>query len=662
MLIEGSVEWSEAWFATGIKTNLLQNGYNPKMQVSAMSLGPTVVITRYKDTDGNPGLAQYVLDQPTDTLILHQDRSNSVSVDIYLWRKLFRVKPWHCIVWLERCDVALSAGCLVPRIAGEELAGDCFIVSSGDLGGHCFKVLFGAITKYAVNCHAYRGISANLKGSVDIDHLQRMSWNPCNDVLLACSKTDIVIIVAIEPALSYREIYTDSSSTYRTWGASSWSPSGLQVSIAQNHVLHCFSWTDVESLLSESPKHDHIDARTSLKDIGTNQLNTGNASVGPIAAVARVSPTVCILTTDTKLIVEDITRPDLATASVNMEPQLNGTGSASTLLLRTMDSHCQEIREHGVASSSDVLDLTSIRVSTSSIEKPFHILNHIEVRNQKPQHMLEQCLADLDTAPCETAPHVKSCSHLLVVEYKAGKWIVSLILDLPQLTSPDVLVVQVHLIHCRWNVIRRNHTNIVSDCAGDASHCRKQFVPAPNCCAIGCFRSHAVDGFGVWRTGATSHIRLQHISCSIKFYLYIELPPMHVCRGLYLAKKSSFVGVAFTKKCKRATFFHAVANMEPLSVYLSNFILPQCPRSTKPTVKQIDKVQKPTAMAVDNIIGSLGEDKHNGGENKDLLDLILANVMAMQNQLNTRFDDVDKKLLQLMVRMEQLERNSTTNK
>ncbi|CAI5703537.1 unnamed protein product [Peronospora effusa] len=355
MLIEGSVEWSEAWFATGIKTNLLQNGYNPKMQVSAMSLGPTVVITRYKDTDGNPGLAQYVLDQPTDTLILHQDRSNSNDVTSH-----YRLVAW-------------SQGSREKSLLA--------IASS-------YQVEIWEVT-------VLRGISANLKGSVDIDHLQRMSWNPCNDVLLACSKTDIVLIVALEPALSYREIHTDSSSTYRTWGASSWSPSGLQVSIAQNHVLHCFAWTDVESLLSESPKHDHIDARTSLKDIGTNQLNTGNASVGPIAAVARVSPTVCILTTDTKLIVEDITRPDLATASVNMEPQLNGTGSASTLLLRTMDSHCQEIREHGVASSSDVLDLTSIRVSTSSIEKPFHILNHIEVRNQKPQHMLEQCLADL---------------------------------------------------------------------------------------------------------------------------------------------------------------------------------------------------------------------------------------------------------------------------
>ncbi|RLN98702.1 hypothetical protein BBJ28_00021260 [Nothophytophthora sp. Chile5] len=42
---------------------------------------------------------------------------------------------------------------------------------------------------------------------------------------------------------------------------------------------------------------------------------------------------------------------------------------------------------------------------------------------------------------------------------------------------------------------------------------------------------------------------------------------------------------------------------------------------------------------------------------KGLLELILANMTAMQTQLNARFDAVDKRLAQLVSRVEQLERN-----
>ena len=89
----------------GIKINLLQKdtielsrlcqailfmeltraGYNPNMKVLAILLGPTVIITRYKDADGALSLVQCLLDRPNDTLILHQDGLNSVSVRIYLW-------------------------------------------------------------------------------------------------------------------------------------------------------------------------------------------------------------------------------------------------------------------------------------------------------------------------------------------------------------------------------------------------------------------------------------------------------------------------------------------------------------------------------------------------------------------------------------------------
>ncbi|EEY57135.1 uncharacterized protein PITG_10943 [Phytophthora infestans T30-4] len=93
----------------------------------------------------------------------------------------------------------------------------------------------------------------------------------------------------------------------------------------------------------------------------------------------------------------------------------------------------------------------------------------------------------------------------------------------------------------------------------------------------------------------------------------LELPSTHVCRGIYLAERSPFADVASTEKRKRATFFHAAATNEPVPIYLSKF------------------------------------------------KLILEKMAAMQTQLNVRFDDVDKMLLQLSARVEQLERNGGTS-
>ncbi|RLN87739.1 hypothetical protein BBJ28_00023636 [Nothophytophthora sp. Chile5] len=134
-------------------------------------------------------------------------------------------------------------------------------------------------------------------------------------------------------------------------------------------------------------------------------------------------------------------------------------------------------------------------------------------------------------------------------------------------------------------------------------------------------------------------------------YAHQELPSTHVCRGLYLAEKSPFVHVASTEKRKRATFFHAAANDAPQPVYLSRY---KVPRRARPPITEAeangaaegaDKTSKSSIAAA--------EDDSSG---KGLLELILANMTAMQTQLNARFDAVDKKLAQLVTRVELLER------
>ncbi|ETI50064.1 hypothetical protein, variant 1 [Phytophthora nicotianae] len=429
------------------------------------------------------------------------------------------------------------------------------------------------------------GISASLRGSVEIDRPQGLAWSPCSNFLLAYAKTDILLITIMGSSLLWRAIHTDCS-TRHAWNACSWSPCGLQVSLAQNHILHCFSWTNVDALLLEPPMHVQIDASSSLKGTNGLQLDVENASVGPIAAIARVSPTICIIATDTKLILEDISRAAPALNSMLKNTIPIETPSVSNLVLQPGSS--TDIQEQIASSSSDIIDLTSMRISSSS-QSSLQILNRTE-----------------DT---RIAQRAKPRSHLLIVEYKAQQWNVISTLDLPHLTSPDILVVQ--------------------------------------------------DMRVIVGSTLSPHLMVAHLDVSERMQWTaslsgeMELPPTHVCRGIYLGERSPFAEVASIEKRKRAMFFHAAANNEPQPIYLSKFKVPRRARPTFSPKSTSNEQEAP--VAPDKTPRSSEDENGNSGESKDLLELILAEMMAMQTQLNARFDNVDKKLQQLAVRVEQLE-------
>ncbi|KAE9241109.1 hypothetical protein PF001_g5648 [Phytophthora fragariae] len=496
MLIDGPVEWSEALLATGVKSNLLRNGYNSKMQVSAMSLGPTVAITRYTDADSTAGFARGILDQPSDSLVLHEENAGSDTM-----ASRYRLVAWSS----GSTEKSLLAIASATRVEIWEIT-----VTSG--------------------------ISAILKGSVDINHSQGLAWNSCNEVLLVYSKTELQLVNASHPTLSWRTIHSDSRIRH-AWRACSWSPCGLHASLAQNHVLHSFSWEDKDSLGSGIPKHDQIES-SSIK------------------------------------VFENIPRADPASSVMNSD--LGDTLSVgSSLLLRSESSR-----------SSGIIDLTSIRISTSSNQSSLQILNRVEA-------------ADTRITPFDEKPR----SNLLIVENKAGQWSVTSIVELPHLTSTDLLVVQDMRV-------------IVGSCL------------SPRLVVAHLDVSDRME----WTASLSGEL---------------ELPPTHVCRGIYLAERSPFVDVASTERRKRATFFHASASLEPQPVFVSTFKVPRRARGC---------TQESTAIATDKTAKSPAD----GGENKDLLELIFSKMTARFDdvdkklqQLNTRFDDVDKKLQQLTARVEQ---------
>ena len=66
-------------------------GYNPKLHLSATSLGSAVVITHYECTDNSHGSDQGVLGQPTTSLSLYLEDSHSVRTGTCLLNKCYSV-------------------------------------------------------------------------------------------------------------------------------------------------------------------------------------------------------------------------------------------------------------------------------------------------------------------------------------------------------------------------------------------------------------------------------------------------------------------------------------------------------------------------------------------------------------------------------------------
>ena len=129
-----------------------------------------------------------------------------------------------------------------------------------------------------------------------------------------------------------------------------------------------------------------------------------------------------------------------------------------------------------------------------------------------------------------------------------------------------------------------------------------------------------------------------------------------MCRGIRLTTNPLFVDVASTKKRERSTFFQAAASSEPQLVYLSRSNAPQCAQPES-TVQPVSAWKNASAIASNDTPSCFGSDRRDTSTDRDLLERTLATVVAMQTQLSSRFDHVDKQLLQLTARIEQLEKN-----
>lgn len=143
---------------------------------------------------------------------------------------------------------------------------------------------------------------------------------------------------------------------------------------AEKHLLHCFGWKSVESVLTEAPQHEQFDVVSSSRGTNGQRMDIGTAGIGTIAAIARVSPAICILATGTQLVLEDISCAAPALNSMLRSTISVETPPISNLLLRSETPSRPTVREQPANSPSDIIDLTSIRVTSSSTQNSLQIL------------------------------------------------------------------------------------------------------------------------------------------------------------------------------------------------------------------------------------------------------------------------------------------------
>uniref|UniRef100_M4BNW4 Uncharacterized protein n=1 Tax=Hyaloperonospora arabidopsidis (strain Emoy2) TaxID=559515 RepID=M4BNW4_HYAAE len=189
-------------------------------------------------------------------------------------------------------------------------------------------------------------------------------------------------------------------------------------------------------------------------------------------------------------------------------------------------------------------------------------------------------------APYQTsASHAMPRSQMWTLGYTPGRWFVMSILDLPNLTSPDVFVVQERV---------------------------------------------AIVGSTMSSCLLFAHLNNSDpLKWTPSLYGELDLPTAHVCRGIRFTENSLYVDVATTEKRKRISFFQAAASLEPQPVYLSKFRVPQYALS-KVALGPTSKLLNVTAFAGNDTPSSFGDDNCDTSTHTDLPELIVAKMTAMQ--------------------------------
>lgn len=269
----------------------------------------------------------------------------------------------------------------------------------------------------------------------------------------------------------------------------------------------------------------------------------------------------------------------------------------------------------------------------------------------------------------------RPASHLIVLTRHSSngegvEWRLAASMVVPNLPTPDQLLVQVPT---DAKVELLSTAVAISESASDEGAC----VAAPpqdlrvvvgstlaNRIAVARVDKSASADWGVAVTGelvrSMAAAVFAHHSLTLHFvcahccgpFEPQELPPTHVCRGLFVGARSPFLQVASTEKAKKSGFFHAVVPRgEPQQLHLSKFKLPSAAAARR--VRADDSASSSSEAAPGE--GALPGRSPENGSTSALLAAIAAKLDALQSHLDARFDSLETQLSHLAERMGRLE-------
>ncbi|TMW63529.1 hypothetical protein Poli38472_002470 [Pythium oligandrum] len=447
MMVDGPVEWTEA---EGSRLDVLQQAYNVRLKIVALPKGSTVLLTRFDDgNDGEPRLVgDDIATQKIDELPLHSDDVAWRSYLHVAWSAHSDQKQWLAIASSSHVEV--------------------WEVSIAD-----------------------SAIQASLKGSAKMDRIRTLCWNPRLPVVMMNSDTKNVLIEVTHERIIEIELALVSRPSSQIVKRCAWSPCGLTLARAFKKDIEFYSWSKLEDILRERPIHSDFRVDQGAE---ARFLDAEPSRIGPIASISQLSASVCLLTTELTLSLD--------------EPASMGLSAPTTSSIELPKANAHD-------TSSNVIDLTSLRITTSSRSSLLSILDN----RPDPSPVLTKV---------QTPP--QSARVILVVKDTNGQWRQASNIEIPKLTLPDRLRVEGMRV-----VIGSTLSNVLL--VAHLDH----------------------DTRSAWSLAISGEL---------------ELSNGYTCRGIHLAQTSPFVQVATTEKAKR-TFFSASPGSQ--RIHLSKLKLPRRP-------------------------------------------------------------------------------------
>ncbi|DBA01052.1 TPA: hypothetical protein N0F65_002662 [Lagenidium giganteum] len=538
-------EWAAAHLTSGSRLNVLQQAYQHELGLAALPMDASVTVVRFKrDAAATAKVFDEVPAQHQASITLHEQQDSAAVAS-----PAFRVVAW------SRANSTHTSAFL--SIACQQ-----------------------HLEMWSIALTA-EGVEAQLVLQVTDGPM----WTNRQARLFTVSDHQLAFSEPFENVTSPLLVIRDD-----VWKSS-------------KRTVHLLEWDSIATVMSTARSCHHVD----LQSASTRQLlDVPAMSLGSIVAVAVLSPLVCVVTTDTPLVLDRTLGTSVPTPSSDLPGRMLPS-SSTTSILSSSNSNDENIV---IAPKTDanelldwdgstgVIDLTSLRTSRSTATRnPLQIVPTIDSQ-------------DYD-ANSRRGP--ESQLLLLVRDSQATigppSWRIQKQVALPGMSCPDLLV--------------------TSDL-------------------------RAVVGSSLSRTVFCFHFDENELVWDATVSGQLDLPTGHACRGVFLAARSPFLQAVSAEK-RKATFFLGATTRDAQRLHLLKFKLPR--RRVPARANNSKTAAQASYASINSIEPTAVTDRTDPVSNANFA-AVLTKLDALEKMLSKRFDGIDSMLHRLSSRIERLENHS----